>query len=125
MFIRRDHRWLESVFRVFPIDMRVAFRDMTRSTSQPNDFCAPRDEKVRPSRTRVRSWTGRSALSRSTDSLVPSFVTAGARKTRVSEMRPLTRARRLGLNIESAASATVTLECRNRGETESQHRWSG
>lgn len=38
-------------------------------------------------RTRVRSWTGRAANSLSTDSAVPTFVTAGTRRTRVSEMR--------------------------------------
>ena len=34
-----------------------------------------------------RSWTGRSALSRTTDSALPQLVTAGTRKTRVSELR--------------------------------------
>ena len=85
---------------------------MMKSAEQPNDFLCPRDEPVRPSRTRARSWTGRSALSRSTDSLVPSFVTAGARKTRVSEMRLLARDRRLRLNDRSTASATAPSERR-------------
>ncbi len=107
------------------VDMIMLLRSVTRSTRRPNDGRAPRDEQARPSRTRVRSWTGRSAMSRSTDSPVPSFVTAGARKTRVSEMRHLPRARRLHLNMESADSATATPECRNRGVNEHQHRWSG
>ena len=34
-----------------------------------------------------RSWTGRSALSCATDSALPMLVTAGTRRTRVSEMR--------------------------------------
>lgn len=38
-----------------------------------------------------RSWTGRSAMSRATDSLVPAFQTAGTRRTRVSEMRDAVR----------------------------------
>ena len=62
----------------------MLLRGVTTSARRPNDFRGPRDEDTRPSRTRVRSWTGRSAMSRSTDSPVPSFVTAGARKTRVS-----------------------------------------
>lgn len=33
------------------------------------------------------SWTGRAATSRATDSGVPHFVSAGTRRTRVSEMR--------------------------------------
>ena len=36
-----------------------------------------------------RSWTGRSALSRATDSELPQLVTVGTRKTRVSELRDL------------------------------------
>jgi hypothetical protein len=125
---RREHRWRDFVLSVpfaTYVDMTLALRSVTRSTRRPNDGRAPRDAKARPSRTRVRSWTGRSAMSRSTDSPVPSFVTAGARKTRVSEMRPLPRARRLRLNGESADSATATPKRRNRGVTEHQHRWSG
>jgi hypothetical protein len=107
------------------VDMAVLLRNATRSTRRPNDLSASRDEMARPSRTRVRSWTGRSAMSRSTDSPVPSFVTAGAPKTRVSEMRSLPRARRLLLTVESTDSATATLECRNRGVNAHQHRWNG
>ena len=40
---------------------------------------------------RERSWTGRANLSRSTDSCLPEFVTAGTRRTRVSEMREVAR----------------------------------
>ena len=46
-----------------------------------------RGERARRRRTRVRSWTGRAATSCSTSSTVPSFVTAGTHRTRVSEMR--------------------------------------
>jgi hypothetical protein len=35
----------------------------------------------------VRSWTGRAATSRATDSGLPHLVTAGTHRTRVSEMR--------------------------------------
>jgi hypothetical protein len=40
---------------------------------------------------RVRSWTGRAAVSCSTDSIVPRFTTIANGKTRVSEMRLLSR----------------------------------
>jgi hypothetical protein len=45
--------------------------------------------RVAPRSTEVgfRSWTGRSALSCATDSALPHLVTAGTRRTRVSEMR--------------------------------------
>jgi hypothetical protein len=36
---------------------------------------------------RVRSWTGRAATSRVTDSGLPRLVTSGTHRTRVSEMR--------------------------------------
>jgi hypothetical protein len=52
------------------------------------------DETARRPRTRVRSWKGRCAMSLLTDSAIPTFVTAGTRRTRVSEMRSLARARR-------------------------------
>jgi hypothetical protein len=45
----------------------------------------------------VRAWTGRSALSTATTTSRPHIATAGARRTRVSEMRlaaPIPRARR-------------------------------
>jgi hypothetical protein len=53
---------------------------------------AARPEGTRPpapcaSPARVRSWTGRSAMSCATDSALPHLVTAGTRRTRVSEMR--------------------------------------
>ena len=106
-------------------DMTVLLHSVTTASTRPNAVRAPRHEGARPSRTRVRSWTGRSAMSRSTDSPVPSVVTAGAPKTRVSEMRLLSRARPLRLKVESAGSATTTTECRNRGVPEHQHRWMG
>lgn len=45
----------------------------------------------------VRAWTGRSALSTATTTSRPHIATAGARRTRVSDMRlaaPIARARR-------------------------------
>ncbi len=45
----------------------------------------------------VRVWTGRSALSAATTTSLPHIATAGARRTRVSDMRisaPLPRERR-------------------------------
>ena len=50
-----------------------------------------RRRRPRVSCARVRSWTGRANMSRSTDSRLPEFVTAGTRRTRVSEMRALPR----------------------------------
>ena len=51
-----------------------------------------RPEGIRPpalcaSPASARSWTGRSAMSCATDSALPHLVTAGTRRTRVSEMR--------------------------------------
>jgi hypothetical protein len=40
----------------------------------------------------VRAWTGRAAMSLGTDSAISTFVLAGTRKSRVSEMRLLARA---------------------------------
>ena len=42
---------------------------------------------ARPAPARVRSWTGRAAMSVATDSGLPHLVTAGTHRTRVSEMR--------------------------------------
>lgn len=47
---------------------------------------------MRPSLGRVRSWTGRSAVARATDSNLSRLATAGTRVTRVSALR-LARAR--------------------------------
>ena len=52
-----------------------------------NDVRDPRRAMIRAPRQRVRSWTGRAAMSSMTDTLVPRFVTAGTHRTRVSEMR--------------------------------------
>jgi len=52
-----------------------------------NDVSPAKDAAIRAPRTRVRAWTGRAAMSLSTDSHVPTLVTAGTRRTRVSEMR--------------------------------------
>lgn len=59
-----------------------------------------RRESVRAPRTRVRAWTGRATISLVTDSALPTFVLAGTRKSRVSEMRSLVR-------TDAAPSLTV------------------
>jgi hypothetical protein len=74
--------------------------------------------------TRARSWTGRAAMSRSTSSLVPSFVTAGAHRTRVSEMRPGSRAGRLCVAMQTFGSALGKSARRIVGVGRHQHRWS-
>jgi hypothetical protein len=60
---------------------------------------------------RVRSWTGRSALSSTTETVIPRFVTAGTRKTRVSEMRDEQACRRLP---DEGAAGTMTVIARSR-----------
>ena len=52
-----------------------------------NEVSVAQDAATRAPRTRVRSWKGRAAMSLSTDSHLPSLVTAGTRCTRVSAMR--------------------------------------
>lgn len=75
---------------------------------------------VRAPRTRVRSWKGRAAMSLLTDSAVPTFVLAGTRKSRVSEMRSLSRAGRVPSKTDAAGSVITAFERRNRGI---QQRW--
>lgn len=56
---------------------------------QPNELEQRSDRRVvmRPSLGRVRSWTGRSAVARATDSNLSRLATAGTRVTRVSALR--------------------------------------
>ena len=73
----------------------------------------PRGETPRLARTRVRSWTGRAAMSLSTDSHVPTFVTAGMRRTRMSEMRLATaRIGRLSRRGETAGAVCSAFQHR-------------
>jgi hypothetical protein len=80
-------------------------------------------ESVRAPRTRVRAWTGRAAMSLLTDSAVPTFVLAGTRKSRVSEMRSPARAGHAPRTAEQGSPATTQSE-RRRGRAP-QHRWAG
>ena len=77
---------------------------------------------ARRPRTRVRSWKGRAAMSLQTDSAVPTFVTAGTRRTRVSEMRLQARVAR---QVSASNSANVPLERRGQPEQKRQQYWHG
>ena len=72
---------------------------------------------ARRPRTRVRSWKGRAAMSLQTDSAVPTFVLAGTRRTRVSEMRLQGRATR---HSWASNPVIVPLEC--EGQPNQPHR---
>lgn len=61
----------------------------------------------------VRSWTGRSALSRVTDSALPHLVTSGTHRTRVSEMR-LAAGRRARRSLGAPARPARPHERRDR-----------
>jgi hypothetical protein len=65
----------------------------------------------------VRSWTGRAATSRATDSALPHIVTAGARRTRVSAVRAAAAAEggRDGAPPHAAAAAPATAPRRGLG----------
>jgi hypothetical protein len=68
----------------------------------------------RPAPLDVHAWTGRSALSSATTTSRPHIATAGARRTRVSEMRLLAaRIVRSLLNGASIDSVRTVLEPRN------------
>jgi hypothetical protein len=54
---------------------------------------------------RARTWTGRAATSRATDSALPHLVTAGTHRTRVSEMRGPAATPAAGTSAPSARSA--------------------
>jgi hypothetical protein len=91
---------------------------------------ADRDSRraiLAPARARCASWTGRAATSRSTDSSLPTFVTAGTRRTRVSEMRVLVRAGRApSAATPTGPAPTIRTPERTRdGGPHAQHRWSG
>lgn len=77
---------------------------------------------VRAPRTRVRAWKGRAAMSLLTDSAVPTFVLAGTRKSRVSEMRLDARAGHTFARADRAGSVTTAIERRSRRGR--QHRWA-
>src|SRR3954469_18177676 len=71
--------------------------------------CTTRRTIARVSRQRVASWTGRSAVSSATDTTFSRLATAGARKTRVSEMRDATaRAGRRALQGSSVVTGAGT-----------------
>jgi hypothetical protein len=64
----------------------------------------------------VNAWTGRSAMSPATTTLRPHIATAGARRTRVSQVRLLAaRITRLLPNGASGDSARTMLEARAPG----------
>lgn len=60
---------------------------------------------IRTAARRASSWTGRSALSAATDTVLSRLATAGARKTRVSEMRDAA-ARPAGRSLLGTPDAT-------------------
>ena len=64
-------------------------------------------------RARARSWTGRAVVSCSTDSIVPKFSTIATHKTRVSEMRLLSRANHSFDATESLVPVSATIERRH------------
>jgi hypothetical protein len=67
----------------------------------------------RPSVARARSWTGRSAVARATDSRLSRLATAGTRVTRVSAMRTLpVRADRLAPNGAAVTTGRATVSRR-------------
>ena len=70
----------------------------------------------RPAPLAVHAWTGRSAISSATTTSRPHIATAGARRTRVSEMRLLAaRIVRPFLNGASSDSVRNLLEPRQPG----------
>jgi hypothetical protein len=74
---------------------------------------------------RTRSWTGRANMSRCTDSTVPVFVTAGTRRTRVSEMRDALRITGLRVQRETRGPAAATFERRRARGSRSGYDRSG
>ena len=89
--------------------MAIAERD--------DNISAAKDASPRAPRTRVRSWTGRSAMSFCTDSHVSTFVTAGTFRTRVSEMR-LSRPTRSASHTAFAGSELIAFQRRSRGDSQ-------
>ena len=88
---------MATAFRAVPcrIDgatFRICFLSRTVMITAGSPSSLVRDDSHPPcdgARTRARSWTGRAAVSCSTDSSVPKFSTIATHKTRVSEMRLL------------------------------------
>jgi hypothetical protein len=81
------------------------------NASAHNVLQQPTDRRVtpRPSVGRARSWTGRSAVARATESHLSTLATAGTRVTRVSAMRSLpVRAGRLALSRATVAACHET-----------------
>jgi hypothetical protein len=79
--------------------------------------------------TLVRSWTGRAATSRATDSGLPAVVTSGTHRTRVSEMRdaaaPGDRHAVTGVPASAAAVAPDNTERRDLARWLPEHTGSG
>ena len=69
---------------------------------------------ARAPRTRVRAWTGRAAMSLGTDSAISTFVLAGTRKSRVSEMRLLARAGAAPSSMERTGPVCTAFARRSR-----------
>jgi hypothetical protein len=90
-----------------------------------HDAHGSRRDGARPSQARARSWTGRAVTSRSTDSTLPTFVTAGTRRTRVSEMRLVPRAGRRSRERGAISPGTATPQRRNVGGLHRHRRHSG
>jgi hypothetical protein len=73
------------------------------------DQASDRREVMRPSAARARSWTGRAAVARATDSHVSTLATAGTRVTRVSAMRLLpVRADRIAAQRASVGTSQAS-----------------
>jgi hypothetical protein len=91
---------------------RGSYRDGTRTA---------RSAPARPAV--VRSWTGRAATSRATDSGLPHVVTAGARRTRVSAVRAAAAADggRAGAPARPAAAAPAVAPRRGLGRALREH----
>jgi hypothetical protein len=97
-----------------PDDVSSMKADMTDTVRHDFDTaCTPRREIARVSRQRVASWTGRSAVSSATDTALSRMATAGARKTRVSDLRDASaHAARHPVQGSPAAMGTATSQRR-------------
>lgn len=63
----------------------------------------------------IRSWTGRSAMSRATETGLSRYATAGARQTRVSAMRAAARRPRRTVGGTDTACRWSVAHAGNRG----------
>lgn len=95
---------------------------LVRLVNGPSRLCG--GMPCRP-RTRVRSWTGRAANALTTDSRIPTFVAAGTRRTRVSEMRLTPRVDPARLRAMPAARVTASLQRSDSGLSAHQDDWGG